>query len=63
MKHAALDVSPRTVLDPRVGVRYLATLASRLVKLQGGLVLRAIVDTEDGADQAAARPSNVRFIA
>jgi hypothetical protein len=33
------------------------------VKLQGGLVLRAIVDTEVAADEAAARPSNVRSIA
>src|SRR5436305_357756 len=50
VKQAALDVSPRTVFDPRVGARYLATLTSRLIKLQGGLVLRAIVDTDGAAN-------------
>ena len=64
VKQAALDVSPRTVLDPRVGVRYLATLTSRLVKLQGGLFLRAIVDTDAAADgESGADRSNVRSIA
>jgi len=42
-----LDLTPRTVLDPRAGFRYWSTLASRLVKLQGGLVLRALVTTPD----------------
>src|SRR4051794_2846638 len=61
VKQAALDVSPRTVLDPRVGVRYLRTLTSRLIKLQGGLVLRAIVDTDAAANnQPDADPSNAR---
>jgi hypothetical protein len=47
-----------------VGVRYLATLTSRLIKLQGGLVLRAIVDTDAAANnQAGADLSNVRSIA
>jgi hypothetical protein len=64
VKQAALDVSPRTVLDPRVGVRYLRTLTSRLIKLQGGLVLRAIVDTDAAANnQPDADLSNVRSIA
>jgi hypothetical protein len=64
VKQAALNVTPRTVLDPRVGARYLATLTSRLVKLQGGLVLRAIVDTDAAAQaQPSADRSNVRFIA
>jgi hypothetical protein len=40
---AALDVTPRTVLDPRAGYRYWTTLASRLVKLPGGLLLRAMI--------------------
>jgi hypothetical protein len=52
------------VYDPRVGVRYLGTLASRLIKLQGGLVLRAIVDTDAAANkQPGADLSNVRSIA
>ena len=64
VKQAALDVTPRTVYDPRVGVRYLATLTSRLIKLQGGLVLRAIVDTDAAANhQSGADLSNVRSIA
>src|SRR3954452_13712121 len=64
VKQAALDVTPRTVLDPRVGVRYLATLTSRLIKLQGGLILRAIVDTDAAANnQPDADLSNVRSIA
>src|SRR3954468_9985219 len=51
-------------LDPRLGVRYLATLTSRLIKLQGGLVLRAIVDTDAAANnQPDADLSNVRSIA
>ena len=52
------------MLDPRVGVRYLTTLTSRLVKLQGGLLLRAIVDTDAAANsQLPADLSNVRSIA
>ena len=52
------------MLDPRVGARYLATLASRLVKLQGGLFLRAIVDTDAAAnDKPVVDRSNVRSIA
>ena len=52
------------MFDPRVGARYLGTLASRLIKLQGGLVLRAIVDTDAAANnQAGADLSNVRSIA
>ena len=59
-----MDVTPRTVYDPRVGVRYLATLTSTLVKLQGGLFLRAIVDTDAAANkQSGADLSNVRSIA
>ena len=51
------------MLDPRLGVRYLATLTSRLIKLQGGLFLRAIVDTDAAANnQTGADLSNVRSI-
>jgi hypothetical protein len=42
----------------------LATLTSRLIKLQGGLFLRAIVDTEAAANnQTGPDLSNVRSIA
>jgi hypothetical protein len=64
VKQAALDVTPRTVYDPRLGVRYLATLTSRLIKLQGSLFLRAIVDTDAAANNLTGPDrSNVRFIA
>jgi hypothetical protein len=61
---AAWNVTPRTVLDPREGFRYFATLTSRLVQLQGGLFLRAVVDTDAAADrQRDADLLNVRSIA
>jgi hypothetical protein len=44
---AAVRVTARTVLDARAEYQYLSTLASRLLKLQGGLILRAIVTTPD----------------
>jgi len=58
---AAVAVRPRTVIDPRAGYRYLSTLASRLIKLQGGLVLRAIVTTPDTTAEPAER-TNMRSI-
>jgi hypothetical protein len=58
---AAVAVRPRTVIDPRAGYRYLGTLASRLIKLQGGLVLRAIVTTPDTTAEPAER-TNMRSI-
>lgn len=64
VREAAIDVTPRTVLDPRIGARYVATLASRLVKLQGGLVLRAIVTADAVTEgETAYASSNVRSIA
>ncbi|MCX6464609.1 MAG: hypothetical protein NTW05_13630 [Pseudonocardiales bacterium] len=61
---AALDVTPRTLLDPRAGYRYWTTLASRLVKLQGGLVLRAVLtEDEPHAGTSLSDRSNVRTIA
>jgi hypothetical protein len=58
---AAVAVRPRTVIDPRAGYRYVSTLASRLIKLQGGLVLRAIVTTPDTTAEPAER-TNMRSI-
>ena len=58
---AAVSVTPRTVVDPRAGYRYVSTLASRLIKLQGGLVLRAIVSTPHTTAEPADH-SNVRAI-
>jgi len=62
VRQAASEVSLRTVLDPRVGARYLTALTSQLVKLQGGLLLRAIITTDDVAPGPEER-SNVRSIA
>ena len=55
------EVSLRTLLDPREGVRYVGAVSSRLVKLSGGLVLRAIVTT-DTVVEVPALPANVRKI-
>jgi len=63
VKQAAADVSVRTVLDPRVGARYVAEVTSRLVKLQGGLILRAIITTDAPVVEVAVDRSNVRSIA
>jgi hypothetical protein len=35
---AASDVTPRTVIDPRAGYRYLMTLTTQLIRLQTGLL-------------------------
>lgn len=58
---AAANVSPRTVIDPRVGFRYLTTLASKVVQLQGGLVLRVITPTDDTTE--ADTSTDLRYIA
>jgi len=50
-------------VDPRIGARYLTTLASRLVKLQGGLLLRAVVTTDAAVQAPVTDRSNVRSIA
>jgi hypothetical protein len=63
VREAAYDVSLRTVVDPRETVRYVARLTSRVVKLQGGLFLRAIVTTDVPVHAPAAPPENVRSIA
>jgi len=62
VREAAAEISLRTVLNPRVGARYLTALTSRLVKLQGGLLLRAIITTDAAVPGPAERP-NVRSIA
>jgi hypothetical protein len=59
---AAFDVTPRTFIDPRAGYRYLTALASSVVKLHGGLLLRAMITEPDPTDAPADR-SHVRSIA
>ena len=63
MREAAADVSPRTLANPRLGARYVAQLTSRLVKLQGGLLLRAIITTDIRVQAELGDRSNVRSIA
>jgi hypothetical protein len=46
VREAAYDVSLRTAIDPRETVRRVAALTSRVVKLRGGLLLRATVTTD-----------------
>jgi len=43
---AAFDLNPRMLIDPRAGLRYTTNLTSRLVKLQGGLFLSAVLTTD-----------------
>jgi tRNA/tmRNA/rRNA uracil-C5-methylase (TrmA/RlmC/RlmD family) len=50
-------------LDPRAAARYVANVTSRLIKLQGGLLLKAIVTTDGSANEVTATESNVRYIA
>jgi hypothetical protein len=50
--HAAIDLSPRTIINPKRGYRYLTALASAAVKLPGGLALRAITTVEENPSAA-----------
>jgi hypothetical protein len=63
VKEAVADVSARTMLDPMAAARYLANVTSRLIKLQGGLLLKAIVTTQGSANEVTATESNIRYIA
>jgi len=63
VREVALDVSPRTLLNPREAAAYATALTSALIKLQGGLFLRAIVTTEHAAETTPVDMSNVRSIA
>jgi len=51
------------MLDPMAAARYLANVTSRLIKLQGGLLLKAIVTTQGSANEVTATESNIRYIA
>jgi len=46
VSQAAMDLSPQVFINPRQGLRYVTTLATRLVQLQGSLILRAVLVTE-----------------
>jgi hypothetical protein len=60
---AAFDLSPRMLIDPRVGLRYMATLNSQLLKLQGRLFLAPMLTTPSASDQPAPAERALRSIA
>jgi hypothetical protein len=60
---AARDLSPRTVLDPREGMRYAARLTSRVVELQGGLMLWAVRTQPDEPRAELASVGRIRSVA
>ena len=60
---AARDFRPRTVLDPREGLLFSARLASRIVKLQGGLMLWAIITPPVEPEAELASVDRIRAVA
>jgi hypothetical protein len=55
LKTAAADLHPRTLLDPRHAFRYVTTVASRAMQLQGALLLRTLLaETPAGATSSGA---------
>jgi hypothetical protein len=60
---AVRGFSPRTVLDPREGLLYTARLTSRLVKLQGGLVLWAVMTRPHQPQAELASVDRIRSVA
>ena len=58
---AAGAVHPRMLVDPRQTVRYVGTLASRLWKVQGSVLLRAVLVSDEVAE--APEPSRIRSVA
>jgi hypothetical protein len=49
------------LIDPRQTVRYVGTLASRVWKVQGSLLLRAVLVSDEVADEP--QPSRIRSVA
>jgi hypothetical protein len=49
------------LVDPRETVRYVGTLASRVRKVQGSLLLRAVLVSDEGADEPG--PPRIRSVA
>jgi hypothetical protein len=58
---AAAAVHPRMLVDPRHTARYVGTLASRVWKVQGSLLLRAALVSDEVADEP--EPSRIRSVA
>jgi len=51
------------LVDPREGARYVTTLASRVLRLQGGLVLRTVLVTTPSSEDDARTSPTLRSIA
>jgi hypothetical protein len=60
---AAMDLNPRMLVDPREGIRYVATLVARHMQLQSGLILRSVLNTQPTQDAAPHAADNIRSIA
>ena len=56
-------MSVRTLIDPRVSARNVSNLTSRLLKLQGGLLLRAVLTTDMPVHATPATVRNIGSIA
>ena len=63
VRETVANVSLRTFVDPRETTAYVTAVASRLVRLQGNLLLRAILVVPEADSAGAATPQNVRSIA
>jgi hypothetical protein len=63
VSRAARDLSPRILVDPRVQVRYATRLTSSLLKLQGGLFLRAMMTASEAEDTDVSQVATLRSIA
>jgi hypothetical protein len=60
---ATTAVSPRILIDPREGVRYVTTIASKLMKVQGSLMLRAMLVSDEAVEDEDGDWAEVRSIA
>ena len=61
LRAAVTDVDLRTFLDPRASTAYLTTVATRLVRWQGHLLLRVVLQADP--ETAADSPAGLRSIA
>jgi hypothetical protein len=60
---AATAITPRTLIDPREGLRYLTTVGQRLMKVQGSLMLRLMLVSDEDADEPESSMAELRSIA
>ncbi|MBA2624855.1 MAG: collagen-like protein, partial [Acidimicrobiia bacterium] len=60
---AVVAVNPRMLVDPRETVRYATTLATRLMKVQGSLLLRAMLVDDESTEGTDPELGKIRSIA